>query len=136
MPGKLNADYPIVTPNGGTVLKREITFGQVIQPADPAFTIADLSTVWITARVPEQDAADLKAGMNVHVAIPALPDKDIVGRLSYVAPRLRESPGTSERGLSRMKMKIVGRYSRRTMATFGIHLVRLSNQDYGLILSD
>jgi cobalt-zinc-cadmium efflux system membrane fusion protein len=83
---KLSADYPIVTPKGGTVLRREITVGQVVQPADPAFTIADLSTVWITANVPEQEAADMKPGMEVHVTIPALPQKQIDGRLSYVAP--------------------------------------------------
>jgi len=83
---QLSADYPIVSPRGGTVLKREITVGQVVQPADPAFTIADLSTVWITANVPEQEAADLKPGVEVQVAIPALPQRQINGRLSYVAP--------------------------------------------------
>ena len=45
--GDQSADYPMVTPKGGTVLKREVTVGQVVQPADPAFTIADLSSVWI-----------------------------------------------------------------------------------------
>ena len=59
---KLSADYPIVSPRSGTVLKREITVGQVVQPADPAFTIADLSTVWIVANVPEEDAGQLQKG--------------------------------------------------------------------------
>ena len=83
---KLSADYPIVTPKGGTVLKREITVGQVVQPADPAFTIADLSSVWVTANVPEEQAGTLHKGMEVTVRIPALPDAHIMGRLSYVAP--------------------------------------------------
>ena len=54
-------------------LKREITIGQVVQPADPAFTIADLSSVWIVANVPEEDAGRLQKGMEVEVRIPALP---------------------------------------------------------------
>lgn len=83
---KLSADYPIVAPKSGTVLKREITIGQVVQPADPAFTIADLSNVWITADVPEQEAGILKMGMDVEVGIPALPQLKLHGRLSYVAP--------------------------------------------------
>ncbi|WP_263411269.1 efflux RND transporter periplasmic adaptor subunit [Terriglobus tenax] len=83
---KLSADYPIVAPKSGTVLKREITIGQVVQPADPAFTIADLSNVWITADVPEQEAGILKVGMDVEVGIPALPQLKLHGRLSYVAP--------------------------------------------------
>lgn len=83
---KLNADYPIVTPKSGTVLRRDITIGQVVQPADPAFTIADLSSVWITANVPEEDAGRLQEGMEVEVRIPALPKQKITGRLSFVSP--------------------------------------------------
>jgi len=83
---KLSADYPIVTPKGGTVLKREITIGQVVQPSDPAFTIADLSSVWIVANVPEEDAGALRKGMEVTVKIPALPQEKMMGRLSYVSP--------------------------------------------------
>ncbi len=83
---KLNADYPIVTPKAGTVLRRDITIGQVVQPADPAFTIADLSSVWITANVPEEDAGHLHDGMNVEVRIPALPLQTITGHLSFVSP--------------------------------------------------
>jgi cobalt-zinc-cadmium efflux system membrane fusion protein len=83
---ELSADYSIVTPKGGTVLERKITIGQVVQPADPAFTIADLSTVWIVASVPEEDAGNLRRGMEVAVQVPALPQEKIAGRLSYVAP--------------------------------------------------
>jgi len=83
---KLSADYPVITPKSGTVLKREIAIGQVVQPADPAFTIADLSSVWIVANVPEEDAGPLHKGMEVEVQIPALPDHKISGRLSFVSP--------------------------------------------------
>lgn len=82
---RISADYPIVTPSGGTVLERKVTVGQVIQPADPAFTIADLSSVWMVANVPEEDAGYLKRGMEVAARIPALPTEQIRGRLSYVA---------------------------------------------------
>lgn len=83
---RLSADYPIVSPRAGTVLKRDVTVGQVVQPADPAFTIADLSSVWIVANVPEEEGAVLQQGMEVNVRIPALPTEEIHGRLSYVSP--------------------------------------------------
>jgi cobalt-zinc-cadmium efflux system membrane fusion protein len=82
---ELNADYSIVTPKGGTVLERKVTIGQVVQPADPVFTIADLSSVWIVANVPEEDAGLLRQGMEVAVRIPTLANQ-INGHLSYVAP--------------------------------------------------
>ena len=68
------------------MLKREITIGQVVQPADPAFTIADLSSVWIVANVPEEDAGHLQNGMEVEVHIPALPQEHIKGQLVFVSP--------------------------------------------------
>ena len=93
---KLSADYPIVAPKSGTVLKREVTIGQVIQPADPAFTIADLSNVWIVANVPEEDAGHLREGMQVEVRIPALPKQVIEGRLSFVSPIVDPATRTVE----------------------------------------
>ena len=83
---QLSADYPMVTPKTGTVLKRDVTVGQVVQPADQAFTIADLSTVWVTANVPEEEAGTLRRGLEVNVRIPAIPEARIHGSLTYVAP--------------------------------------------------
>lgn len=91
---RLSADYPIVSPRSGTVLKRDVTVGQVVQPADPAFTIADLSSVWIVANVPEEEGAVLQQGMEVNVRVPALPTEEIHGRLSYVSPIVDPSTRT------------------------------------------
>lgn len=91
---RLSAEYPIVTPRAGTVLERKITAGQVVQPADPAFTIADLSTVWVTANVPEEEASGLRNGMGVTVRIPALPEMKVSGRLAYVAPIVDDATRT------------------------------------------
>jgi membrane fusion protein, heavy metal efflux system len=93
---KLSADYPIVAPRSGTVLKREITIGQVGQPADPAFTIADLSGVWIVANVPEEDGGKLHKGMAVKVRIPALPQQKIDGHLAFVSPIVEPETRTVE----------------------------------------
>jgi membrane fusion protein, heavy metal efflux system len=83
---RITADYPIVAPRSGIVLKRDVTVGQVVQPADLVFTIADLSNVWVVANVPEEDAGTLRAGMPVTVSVPALPKETIRGNLSYVSP--------------------------------------------------
>jgi cobalt-zinc-cadmium efflux system membrane fusion protein len=83
---ELSANYSIVTLKGGIVLERKVTIGQVVQPAYSAFTIADLSSVWIVANVPEEDAGLLRQGMEVVVRIPALLNQTINGHLSYVAP--------------------------------------------------
>lgn len=94
--GKLSADYPILAPKSGTVLKREVTIGQVVQPADQAFTIADLSSVWIVANVPEEEAGQLQKGLQVQVRIPALENRQISGRLSFVSPIVNPETRTVE----------------------------------------
>jgi cobalt-zinc-cadmium efflux system membrane fusion protein len=93
---KLSADYAVVAPRSGTLLKREITIGQVVQPADPAFTIADLSSVWIVANVSEEGAGHLQKGMQVKVHIPALPEGNITGHLSFVSPIVDPATRTVE----------------------------------------
>lgn len=83
---QLNADYPILSTISGTVLERKVTLGQIVQPAEIAFMVADLSNVWIIADVPEESSGHLHKGMDVIVKIPALPDQNIQGKLSYVSP--------------------------------------------------
>lgn len=93
---RLSAEYPIVAPKSGTVLERKITVGQVVQPADEAFTIADLSRVWVGANVPEEEAGSLHRGLPVTVSVPALPDAKLQGSLSYVAPVVDPATRTVE----------------------------------------
>jgi cobalt-zinc-cadmium efflux system membrane fusion protein len=138
---RLSADYPIVTPKGGTVLKRDITIGQVVQPADPAFTIADLSTVWIVANVPEEDAGQLEEGMNVAVHIPAIPEANISGYLSFVSPIVDPATRTVEvrmdvenkHGLLKpdqlANMTFIG-HANRKLTVPNAAVVRESNTDY------
>ena len=83
---KLTSEYQIVASISGTVLARKVTIGQIVQPAEVTFVVADLSRVWLVADVPEQDAAELRVGKRVEAEIPALPDVKIQGTLSYVSP--------------------------------------------------
>ncbi|MDO9188358.1 MAG: efflux RND transporter periplasmic adaptor subunit, partial [Sulfurimicrobium sp.] len=69
----------------GAVIERKVTPGQVVQPADALFTVADLAHVWLVAEVPEQQAALSKKGESAQAEIPALNGKRIEGRLIYVA---------------------------------------------------
>jgi cobalt-zinc-cadmium efflux system membrane fusion protein len=83
---KLNSEYTVVASISGTVIERTITIGQVVQPADPAFLVADLSNLWFIADVPEEHATSLAVGKTVIATIPALPDETITGSLSFVSP--------------------------------------------------
>lgn len=69
----------------GSVIERKLTQGQVVQPADALFTVADLSHVWLVAEVPEQQAGSVKRGELAQAEIPALGGEKIEGKLIFVA---------------------------------------------------
>lgn len=83
---KINSDYPITASISGTVIERKVTIGQVVQPADEAFLIADLSNVWLVADVPEEQSASLYPGKTVLATVPALPQDPVKGELTFVSP--------------------------------------------------
>jgi cobalt-zinc-cadmium efflux system membrane fusion protein len=68
----------------GTVINRQINLGQVVQPADELFVVADLSRVWAVAEVPEREIDLIEKGQEVDIEIPALDTKPIKGKLIYI----------------------------------------------------
>lgn len=73
----------VVSRIAGTVISRKVNLGQVVQPAEELFIIADLSHVWVVAEVPEQQIELIKVGEEVVVEIPALGNKQYKAKLIY-----------------------------------------------------
>lgn len=82
---KIHSMLPVTTSIRGTIVERNVTVGQVVQPADALFTVADLSQVWVVAALPEQEAHWAHKGDEALVTVSALPSQEIAGRLVYVA---------------------------------------------------
>ncbi len=81
----VNSNSFVVASLAGTVIERKVTTGQVVQPADAIYTIADLSRLWVQAEIPEKQSDLVKVGDTVNVVIPALGNRSIEGRLAYVS---------------------------------------------------
>lgn len=82
----INSLSQVVATVSGTIVERKVTEGQVVQPADPVFLVADLSSVWVVADIPEQNAGSIRIGEEVAVEIAALPGRTVNGRLTFVSP--------------------------------------------------
>jgi cobalt-zinc-cadmium efflux system membrane fusion protein len=81
----VNSVSQVVSSIDGTVIERKVTQGQVVQPADTVFVVADLSSVWIVADVPEAAAGSARVGQSIEVEIPAIPERRLRGELAHVA---------------------------------------------------
>jgi len=83
-----SAQVPVLAPISGEVVERLVSPGQVVQAGQTqAFTISDLSTVWVLANVYQADLAFVKSGEDVVVQTDSYPDS-FHGRISYVSPAI------------------------------------------------
>jgi membrane fusion protein, heavy metal efflux system len=78
------AQVSLRAPFTGEVIERNATIGEVIDPNKTLFTVADLSTVWVRADFPEQQAGRLKTGLTIDVRVSAYPDQVFRGVITYV----------------------------------------------------
>ena len=70
-----SAEIPVIAPIAGEVVERLVSPGQVMQAGQTqAFTISDMSTVWVLANVYQNDLAYVKMDDNVVVQTDAYPD--------------------------------------------------------------
>jgi cobalt-zinc-cadmium efflux system membrane fusion protein len=83
-----SAQIPVIAPMSGEVVERLVSPGQVMQAGQTqAFTISDMSTVWVLANVYQADLANVKNGDEVTVTTDAYPDT-FHGKISYVSAAL------------------------------------------------
>lgn len=68
----------------GEIVERKINKGQVVQPADALFTVADLNSLWAVAEIPESNAYLIHKGQKVTLLIPALRNTEIEGVVAHV----------------------------------------------------
>jgi cobalt-zinc-cadmium efflux system membrane fusion protein len=76
----------VTAPVSGSVTSLGIAPGNMINdPTLPMMTIADLSTIWVTAMVSEKDVADIKKQQDVDVSLGAYPDRTLHGKVLFVS---------------------------------------------------
>lgn len=138
--GAINSVSPVVATMAGTVVERLVAQGQVVQPSEVMFTVADLSRVWVEAEVPEQQAASVRPGQNIQVEIPAL-GQQLTAKLIFIADTVNPATRTimvrseldnGDRSLKPAMLATVlieGRPTER-LAVPGTAIVRENNKDY------
>ena len=94
--GVLHPHASVVSTMSGVVIERKVSNGQVAQPGDPLFTVADLGKVWVVGYLPEQIARAVQVGQRVDIEVPALGGRALSGRIVHVgdtvSPETRTVP--------------------------------------------
>lgn len=84
------------SPISGVVDDKFMNKGEMSAPGSPIFSIIDISTVKISAGVPEMYLTKVKQGQSVKVTIDVLPGVEFEGKINYIAPALVGASRTFE----------------------------------------
>ena len=142
--GSILPSVAITVSKSGTVIERNVLVGQVVQPSDRLFKVADLSTVWAVGDVPEHNARNVMVGQHVAIHVPALGNVTLDGRIVFVADTVNPLTRTvtvrtvvknPERKLkpSMLASMIIKESPRERLVVPETAVVRESNQDYVFI---
>jgi len=101
----VDKDHPstivdVFAPISGVIIGQNVTnaaaAGVTLSGSATAFTIADLSTVWILADVYENDIPKIKLGQESRFILNAYPDHPLIGHISDIGPVLDPSLRTAK----------------------------------------
>jgi membrane fusion protein, heavy metal efflux system len=121
----------VFAPTSGVVIGQNVTnsaaAGVSLSGSATAFTIADLSTVWILCDVYENDIPKIQVGQQATIKIQAYPDHPLKGRVSDIGPVLDPSLRTAKvrievpnPGILKLGMFVTATFSSLKKATFTV----------------
>jgi Cu(I)/Ag(I) efflux system membrane fusion protein len=84
----------VVAPRSGVVVTRGITVGTAVDPSTPLLTIADLTSVWVLAEVPEASIPSVRPGTSATLDFPASGRAPFTARVDFLYPTLTERTRT------------------------------------------
>lgn len=83
---------PVYSPISGVIIQQNVTqaaaAGVDFAGSATAFTVADLSSVWVICDVYENDIPKLALGQEARINLAAYPDRPLIGRVSDIGPVL------------------------------------------------
>ncbi|WP_085694830.1 MULTISPECIES: efflux RND transporter periplasmic adaptor subunit [unclassified Pseudomonas] len=86
--------YELRAPFDGVVVEKHLTPGEVVDETTNAFTLSDLSRVWVTFGVSPKDLNRVQVGKPVTVSAPEL-NAEVAGTVAYVGNLLGEQTRTA-----------------------------------------
>jgi multidrug efflux system membrane fusion protein len=78
-------DTQLTSPINGVILKRNITSGTLASPGQPAFVVADTSSIKVVFGVPDIVVARMRPGQTLQVSTEAFPGQQFNGKITRIS---------------------------------------------------
>jgi cobalt-zinc-cadmium efflux system membrane fusion protein len=94
--GETISHYSIRAPFSGTVVSKDVVLREQVRPDDMLFSIADLSTVWVTTDIYEEHVPLLEtlAGQKVTIRVAVYPEQTFEADVFYTGEIMDEATRT------------------------------------------
>lgn len=94
----------IFSPSKGTILRKYVSEGDMLQPGTPVFEVGDSNSVYISVSVLSDDVVKIKEGQKAIISGDALNDKKIDGEVYFIAPKAENS--VSALGVEQQRVEV------------------------------
>ena len=94
--GAVPSSATLPSPQSGVVLERMAVDGMMAQAGETLFRIADTSSVWIIADVPEYEVAQVQRGAAATVRFRSLPGREFTGKVNEIYPEIQAETRTAK----------------------------------------
>ncbi|MFN0139893.1 MAG: efflux RND transporter periplasmic adaptor subunit [Pyrinomonadaceae bacterium] len=95
-PSQITSEIVLTAPVAGTITKRDINPGMVVEPNKDLMRVTNLASVWAIAQVFEKDISQLREGSGASVTTSSYPDRLFRGRVTYVDPNINQETRTAQ----------------------------------------
>ncbi|MBW8875618.1 MAG: efflux RND transporter periplasmic adaptor subunit [Acidobacteria bacterium] len=90
-------DLVVRSPISGTVIEKKVVQGQYVTEGQDLYLLADLSRLWLSAKVYEQELGGIRIGQLAVARFAAFPGREFQGRIRFIDPVL--DPATRTAGV-------------------------------------
>jgi membrane fusion protein (multidrug efflux system) len=78
----------IRAPFAGRLGIRLVNLGQILNEGDPIVSLQSLDPIFVNFLLPQQQLAQVQAGLSVRVTTDSLPDRAVVGKITAINPQV------------------------------------------------
>jgi len=97
-------DATVLVPIDGVISERYVEFGEYVSIGSLLATVIDLKHVWVMAYLSEKNLGKVKIGQQGKIIIDSFPDKEFIGKVTYISPEAEFTPKNIQTKEERVKL--------------------------------
>ncbi len=96
LPSQISSEVSLAAPVSGTITKRMVNQGEVVEENKELMRVTNLTSVWVIAQVYEKDLGQLRLGNGASVTTDSYPGRLFRGHVTYIDPNIDQTTRTAQ----------------------------------------